>query len=76
MDGYTLTNIYETLNDMHFFYNYSDIIKSYVSVYREVGTNNIRYEIKSVPLIRYSYITNVDRCLEFINIFNIKSIYR
>ena len=75
MDGYTLTNIYETLNDMHFFYNYSDIIKSYVSVYREVGTNNIRYEIKSVPLIRYSYITNVDRCLEFMKYLQYKKVY-
>jgi len=74
MNGYTLTNIYETIDDAHLFYNYSDIVKSYVKVYKD-SNNTIRYLIKSVPLLRYSYITTRDRCLEFIKYLQYKKVY-
>lgn len=73
LDGYTLCNIYETINDMHLFYNYSNIINSFVKVTQK-DTEYV-YNVKSMPLVRYSYITNKDRCMEFIKNIQYKKVY-
>lgn len=63
MDGYTLCDIYNTTTSIDLFYNYSNTIKSTASLY---GSYDEKYgqtfKIKGVPLIRKSYIEDVDRC--------------
>ena len=74
MDSFILTNKYDTLEDVDLFYNYSHIINSKV----EIGKNDdesYRFKVKGVPLVRYSYINDIDRCNEFVDYIQFRKIY-
>ena len=76
MAGYTLSNILEPINNVELFHNYSNIIKSTVSVvnrYDDIYGHT--YKLKSVPLFRRSYITDVDRCSNIINDIHYRKLY-
>lgn len=75
MEGYTLCNKYTINPGVEFFINYSEIIKSNVVIRKsgEPQTQTIDYVVKSVPMVRYSYIQNESRVKELIdNIVNRK----
>lgn len=65
LDGYTLTNKYSISNGLDFFFNYSHIISSNVTpVLEEDGSTS--YLLKSVPVVKQSYINNEDKIKNFI----------
>ena len=70
MDMYTLVNKYKTIENLHMFYNYSNTINSKVVV-----SQDDIFTIKGIPLIRYSYINNLDRCYEFIEYIQYRKAY-
>lgn len=76
MQGYTLSNILQPINNVDLFYNYSNIIKSTVTIanrYDEVYGHT--YKLKSVPLFRKSYIDDIDRCSNIINDIHYRKLY-
>lgn len=67
MKGFTLCNKY-TINSINLFINYTEIIKSNVNIYRpDSQLEDTNFLIKSVPLVKYSYIHNEDRMNSFID---------
>jgi len=72
-DGYTLSNIYTTEDKVNLYYNYSDIIDTGVTIAKE--NNKIVYILKSIPMIRRSYIQDEDRCNYLIDAINYRKYY-
>jgi len=66
MDGYILTNIYTLKKPFNFFYNYSDVIKSNVKWTSE-GTESNGYTLDGVPVVKYNYLHDINKCFDFIN---------
>lgn len=57
LDDYNVTNIYSVSNGITFYYNYSHIISSTVSLTEIANSDtNCNYNISSVPVIRHNYI--------------------
>ena len=76
MKGYTLSNILEPINNVDLFYNYSNIVKSTVSIYNRYDElYGYTYKLKSVPLFRKSYIDDADRCSNIINDIHYRKLY-
>lgn len=67
LEGYSLSNKYKITNGIDFFYNYSDIISSSVSLTEDVTTDGVKYNIKSIPVVSNKYMESVDNVKEFIN---------
>lgn len=73
LDEYTLCNKYDTLEPVNLFYNYSHVIKSKVRVYKKEG--DYMFNIEGVPLVRYSYLNDVERCDNFIDYVQYRKAY-
>jgi hypothetical protein len=67
LNGYSLSNIYEVYNGIDFFYDYTDIMTSYTTVYQNTE-GKLEYSINKMPLIRNSYINSDSRFIEFTKI--------
>lgn len=74
IQGYTLCNIYDTSSQVDLFYNYSSVIKSKVRVFPGETGENI-YRIEEVPLVRYSYLNDEERCNNVIDYVQYRKIY-
>ena len=78
LEGYTVCNMFEVNNGLDFYQNYTDIINSIVKhiTYRdENGILKDGYQIKSIPVVRYSYMDDEDCIQEFIDELNYKKTY-
>lgn len=75
MDSYNLTNKYDTLEEVDLFYNYSHIINSKVKINKDDKSKAYNFDITGVPLVRYSYINDVERCNEFVDYIQFRKIY-
>lgn len=75
IDNYILTNRYDTMEKVDLFYNYSHIINSKVEVNKNREDNSYIFKVKGVPLVRYSYINDLDRCNEFVDYIQFRKIY-
>lgn len=67
LDGYSLSNSYEIVNGIDFFYNFSEIIDSTVTVEKEENTENKFFKISAVPVVKYDYFETEDRVVSFCN---------
>jgi len=65
LDKYTLCNTYEIDSGIDLFYNYSNIVSSYVKLVKN-SDNSLSYVIHKMPLIKRSYISSEDRIQNFI----------
>lgn len=63
MEDYTLCNRYSTIEGVHLFYNYSNIIKSTVTITGKDPQKGSTFNISGVPLVKRSYIQDGDRCI-------------
>lgn len=66
MEGWTLSNIYSIENGLDFFYNYSHIISSNISVNKNADTT-LSYKVTKMPVIRYNYINDEEKIQTFID---------
>lgn len=69
-----LTNRYDTMTKVNLFYNYSHIINSKVKVSKD-EEDGYTFDITGVPVVRYSYINDIDRCNEFVDYVQFRKIY-
>lgn len=74
MEAWTVTNKYTVIDSLDFFYNYSDIISSTVTVGQD-GNGKTRYTLAQVPMIRYEYLKDLDNLYEFIDQMEIRRQY-
>lgn len=76
LEGYTLCNKYDVPSKINLFYNYSNIIKSTVTVLEDKEQENLQYfKIKGVPCVRYSYLDDEERCKDFIDYIQYRKVY-
>ena len=66
LDGYTLSNSYTVVDGIDFFYDYSEIVSSTVTVNRNEDDSEY-FTIKGVPVVKYDYFDNEDKAIEFCN---------
>ena len=57
--GSICANIYSVVNGVPMYYNYSNIISTFINVYQTVD-EQLQYTIKKVPVIKYDYIKDED----------------
>lgn len=77
LDGWTVTNMYTIDGGLNFYYNYSQIMSSLVSdtsISSEYG-DELGFKIRSVPVIKHSYINNEHNIQELINMLNYEKAY-
>lgn len=65
MTDYALSNIYEISEGVDFFYNYSHIMNSTITVTKQ-GDTSLLYTINKMPVIKYSYINSEERLQTFL----------
>lgn len=78
LEGYTVCNMFEVNNGLNFYESYTDIINSIVKHITYRDENNILkdgYQIKSIPVVRYSYMDDESCIQEFIDELNYKKVY-
>lgn len=73
-DKYTLCNIYTTIEEVELFYNLSSIINTGVTVYKN-EKDKIVYRIKGLPVVRKSYIQDINRCNSIVNSLYYRKVY-
>ena len=64
LEGYTLSNSYTVVDGVDFFYDYSDIISSVVTVERDADDNEY-FVIRDVPVVKYDYFSTEDKVMNF-----------
>ena len=77
LDGYTVCNVFTVNNGVNFYSSYTDIITSTVSHtrYQEGEIYNDGYIIKSIPVVRYSYMDDEECIQNFISELDYKKAY-
>lgn len=65
LEGYTLTNSYQVVEGLDFFYDYSEIINSTVVASIDDATNEEYLTIKGVPVVKYGYFDTEDKAIDF-----------
>ena len=60
LEGWTCCNMYSVLNGLPLYYNYSQVVSTFINISQ--GTDNsLKYLIKKVPVIQYDYILTEER---------------
>lgn len=67
IEDMNVTNVYETLNPVHLFYNYSEKLTSYVSIVQSHLDNSVKYIINRVPVVRLFYFSKQERVDSFVS---------
>ena len=67
LNGWTLTNIYGVHTGIDLYYDYTDIMNSYTTLFKN-SMNVFDFVIDKVPLIRQTYMNTEERVQEFIDI--------
>lgn len=77
LDGYSVCNVFTVNNGVNFYSSYTDIITSTVGHvrYQDGEIYNNGYNIKSIPVVRYSYLNDEDCIQNFISELDYKKAY-
>ena len=77
LDGWTVTNMYTVNGGLNFYYNYTQIMDSIVSdktISNEYG-DELGFLVKSVPVIKHSYMNDEHNIQNLINELNYEKAY-
>ena len=75
LDGYTLCNTYELYSGLDLYYNYTDVMESYINLSMNKSTNELDYTMTRVPLVRYRYLDTQEKASSFISILDTRKRY-
>ena len=70
LDGWSVTNIYEVYDGLHFFTDYSNITNAHIDV-----SDNDNYTISGIPVMGYQYMYNENNIFDFVSQMNYKKMY-
>lgn len=73
-DGYTLCNCYTVYSGVDLYYDYTDLMTSYTTLYQNEN-KTFSYIIRKMPMIRYAYIDSEDRIRDFVRLLETNKIY-
>jgi hypothetical protein len=74
LEDWTLTNKYTVSDGIDFFYNYSDMISSTVTVSQNADGDTL-FTLDQVPMIRYSYMSDTDNLYTFLEQLELRRQY-
>ena len=74
LEGYTLCNKYDIVDNLEMFYNYSHIVSSAILLSKD-DTDTTIYELTRVPLVRDRYINSEKRMNTFIKEMELRRKY-
>ena len=74
MTDYALCNIYEVYDGVDFFFNYSHIMASTITVMKQDDTS-LLYTIDKMPVLRYSYVRSEEVFQEFLEELEVRRLY-
>lgn len=69
LEDWTVTNMYEVHNGLHFFTDYSNITNAHIDI------NNNSLTLEGLPAIGYHYMYDEDNIFDFINQMSYKKMY-
>ena len=72
--GYTLCNVYSVKSGVDLYYDYSNIVGSYITLTKNDDAT-YSYAIKKMPLVRYTYMNTESVVQAFINILEKRRLY-
>ena len=75
LDGWTLCNVYSMTSGMDVYYNYTNIMESYVTIHTDKTTGAYAFDIKRMPLVKYSYLSTSDSVDSFIRMIDVRRSY-
>lgn len=73
-EGYSLSNIYKTKTSVELYHNYSETVRSAIKVMKN-KEGSMYYKILSTPLIRYSYMQDINRNKNVLRYMRLRKIY-
>lgn len=74
LNGYSLCNIYGVFGGIDLYYDYTDLMASYTTLFQNEN-KSYSYIIKKMPLLRYSYMNTEERILRFVKLLETNKIY-
>jgi hypothetical protein len=72
LDGWTLCNTYSMISGIDVYYNYTNIMESYVTIHTDKNTGIYTFELKRVPLVKYSYMNTSDVINNFVKLLDVR----
>lgn len=70
-----LVSRFSPTKDVHLYYDYTDVINSVITVSETGDEDKYVYKLKSVPVIKYSYMQNIQTCDEVMSYIDNKKQY-
>lgn len=74
LNGYSLCNIYGVFTGIDLYYDYTDLMTSYTTLFQNEN-KSYSYIIKKMPLLRYSYMNTEERILKFVKLLETNKLY-
>ena len=74
LDGYSLCNIYGVFGGIDLYYDYTDLMTSYTTLFQNEN-KSFSYIIKKMPLLRYTYMNTEERILKFVKLLETNKLY-
>jgi hypothetical protein len=74
LNGYSLCNIYGVFGGIDLYYDYTDLMTSYTTLFQNEN-KSYSYIIKKMPLLRYSYMNTEERILKFVKLLETNKLY-
>lgn len=77
LDGYTVSNMYEVINGLNTYINFSDVVRSRATAKLVEGRYDVEscFAIDSIPLIKRSYMKDESNIQDFVRMLNDRKVY-
>lgn len=75
LDGWTLSNAYSMNTGMDIYYDYTNIMESYVSIHLDKTSGETIFDLKRLPMVKYSYMNTSDRIESFMKVLDTRRSY-
>lgn len=75
LEGWSLCNTYEMVTGLDVYYNYTNIMESYISLAADKNNGGYKFKLKRVPLVKHSYLQDPEKVREFCQMLDIRRNY-
>lgn len=75
LEEMSLCNTYEINTGLDTYYDYTDVMESFVNITNNKTTSAFDYSIKRMPLVRYTYLNTQERVSDFISLMDLRKRY-
>lgn len=75
LEGWSLCNTYEMVTGLDVYYNYTNIMESYISLAADKNNGGYQFKLKRVPLVKHSYLQDPEKVRELCQMLDIRRNY-